>query len=259
MIDANDDLATARKPFRVVACIPVLGRGPLLKQTITRLYVKNGVDKVICAGHLPEDRKVCEGSGAVWVQAPNKPLGRKWNMAFQEAKKYNPDACLYVGSSDWLSDNWIPIMRPHVEKHHFTGTPGCYFLDMNGTYRLCHWKGYAGYRQDRADETIGIGRLLSADLLERINWKPFIDQYDNSLDRSMKERAASVKIIDHMVRDERLKSLSISTNQWVNKHFFNHHWTNILPSEKISNVKEFLDQNFPEAWLVFSKDMSVSQ
>src|SRR5688572_7366782 len=112
MVDANDDLATAKPPFRVAACLAVQGRLPLLRYTIKRLFEKNKVDRVICSGDQPEDRKLCESLGAIWVQARNNPLGNKWNKSFQEAAKYNPDACVFVGSSDWISDNWIPFMKP---------------------------------------------------------------------------------------------------------------------------------------------------
>jgi hypothetical protein len=254
--DINDDLGTARKPFSVIACIPVLGRHPLLKQTIKRLLQKNGAERVICVGHQSSDRDVCESMGALWVSAANKPLGKKWNIAFHEAKQFYPDACLYVGSSDWVSDDWIFRMQPYIEKYNFVGTPGMYLLDINGTMRMCHWAGYTGSRQN---ETIGIGRMLSADLLSKLHWHPFNDVLDNSLDRSMKDNAAKYGFSDHMVTDERLKSLSISTNQWVNKHFFNHHWNNMLPSNKLSNVKEFLELNFPEAFTVYEAITSVHQ
>lgn len=256
MIDTFDDLGTATRPYRVVACIPVYGRGPLLKQTIKRLYIKNGVEKVICVGNLKDDREICEAAGAYWVEAENKPLGKKWNIAFYEAKQFNPDACLYVGSSDWLSDNWLKVMQPYAEQYHLTGTPGCYFLDIGEVYRLCHWKGYVGPRQD---ETIGIGRLLSADLMEKLHWKPFDPDKDHSLDRSMKDKAGRFGVTDYMVRNENIKSLSLSTIKWVNKHFFNHHWNNVLPSEKINAVKDFLENNFPEALTLYEEIASIHQ
>lgn len=256
MIDPFDDLGTAKSPFKVVACIPIYGRGPLLPHTIGRLLKKNDVYKVICVGDQHQDRKICEAAGAHWVHYRNKPLGAKWNVAFAEAKKFNPDACLYVGSSDWLSDNWIHLMRPYLEKHNFVGTPGCHFLDINSTLRLCNWKGYTN---NRKNETIGIGRLLSADLLSKLHWRPFNDVMDRSLDWSMKINASKYGITDFMVRDQRLKAVSLSTNQWGNKHSFEDHWSGSMArdSEKINNVKEFLDLNFPEAFHLYENIASV--
>src|SRR5687768_8544296 len=215
--EVNDDFGLATPPFTVVAAMAVNGRLPLLEHTITRLYQKNGCYKVICSGDNPDDKALCESLGAVWVHHINKPLGAKWNASFSHARLYNPDAVLYVGSSDWVSDNWIHVMKPHIVKHGFAGVPGCSLADVGQTIRLCHWSGYDGYRADRADETIGSGRMLSRDLLERLSWQPFNPLWDNSLDRSMKDRAVAVGYTDFMVQDSKLKSLSLSTPYWTNK------------------------------------------
>lgn len=220
-MDANDDLGSAKAPLKVVACMAVKGRGPLLQLTIRRLYSGNGVHKVICVGDEPEDRQICEESGAVWVQYCNKPLGDKWNQAFAEAKKYNPDACLYVGSSDWLSYNWIDRLTPHLRSHHLVGVPFCHFLDIGETTnRLVFWP---GYNPALRVESIGAGRLLSHELMEAIKWKPFDPFKDSSLDRSMITTCQRVKYKEFIVKDEPVMVVSISTWMWSNKHRFDDH------------------------------------
>lgn len=243
--DVNDDLGTAQEPYKCVAVVPVHGRLPLLKHTIQRLYKKNGCYRVICVGDGQEEKKLCESLGAVWVSYSNKPLGAKWNAGFLAAKQYNPHSCLYVGSSDWLSDNWIDKTKEFVEKYDLIGVPGCYFLDVNNVFRLVYWPGYEG---TRADESIGIGRILSRNLLEKLNWMPFDNKIDGSLDRSMKDRAAKFGISDFMVPDNSIHAVSISTNLWENKHKFEHHWSGMLKSEKIVQISNFLTEYFPEAY-----------
>lgn len=246
MIDAFDDLGTAKPPYRVVACLAVHGRLPLLEQTIRRLYVKNGCAKVICSGDGPEEKNLCTSLGAVWTPRRNKPLGLKWNSAFEVAKDYNPDAVVFVGSSDWLSDNWFSVMRPYVDQYGFAGVPGCSLADIAETIRVCHWAGYDGYRVERATETIGIGRMLSRRMLHAIDWRPFDPAFDNSLDRSMKDKAAKFGFNDFMVRDSRLKALSLSTPLWINKHRFEMHWLNQIPSDKEEDPEGWINSNFPE-------------
>ena len=112
----HDDLGSSPPPpnyikphtfrERVVAVIPVFGRHPLLKHTIERLLKRNGCSDVICVGE-EEDRDVCKVAGAKFYYKDNKYLGEKWNHAFKKAKELKPDAVLFVGSSDWLSDNWL--------------------------------------------------------------------------------------------------------------------------------------------------------
>ena len=245
MIDPNDDLAFAKKPYRTVACIPVKGRGPLVEQTIKRLYWKNDVYRVICVGDEREDREVCEKAGAVWVQFNNKPLGSKWNAAFEEAKKYEPDACLYVGSSDWLSGNWIDFMRPHVDQNHLVGVPGMYLVDVSAANgrRGVFWP---GYDLKHRNESIGIGRMLSRELLDKLKWRPFEGQADQSLDRSMTDKCARFGNKEFMLQNPQMMALSLSfPDRWPNKHRFDMHWHNMLPSQKI-DVEPFLTTHFPE-------------
>jgi len=244
-INPDDDLGMAQPPqFRVVACLAVLGRLPLLELTIRRLYEKNGCYKVICAGHDPKDREVCERAGAVWVQARNNPLGFKWNKSFEAARQFDPDACLFVGSSDWLSDNWIPIMRPYLESYDLVGVPGMHLLHVCEDPLLCCWPGYINQRRG---ESIGIGRMLGRQLLDRIQFKPFKERLESSLDNSMQDISSIHAARIHLVDNKNIVALSLSTNLWPQKHKFADHYLGILPSKKLYNVEEFLLQNFPEA------------
>jgi hypothetical protein len=251
--EVNDDLAIPIKRFKVIACLPVLGRLPLLEHTIRRLYEKNKCHKVICSGDGALDRELCTSLGAVWVQSSNKPLGQKWNKAFQKAQEYSPDAVVYVGSSDFLSDNWLSVMETYVKEKHFVGVAGCHFIDIGKEkLRGVYWSGYKDtkYHKDRGDETIGIGRMLSSSLMDKLDWKPFNDLYDNSLDRSMKEKCKKAGIDDFMV-NENVKAVSISTHQWINKHRFEQHWDGEPEANKrLSDVDGFVSE-FPEIKQIF--------
>jgi hypothetical protein len=234
--------------MKVVAAIPVKGRHPLLKYTIKRLLTKCGVSKVICVGDK-EDRAACEEFGADYVVFTNYPLGLKWNIGFQATKEHDPDAVLFVGSSDWVSDDWCSTMFPYLETHYMAGKLGCHLLDIReGFYRCVYWPGYKdGMRRldaRRHNEPIGIGRMLSREFLQRIKYTPFDNNQDNSLDWTMYQKAgSSVK-----VSDDNVYSMAISTDRWVNKHKFNEHWAGRLPSEKVKI--SFCDEHFPEYKLV---------
>ena len=90
----------------IVAVMAVRGRLPLLKYTVQRLLQKNGCMAVVCVGDSDDEQRVCQEAGAHFVFHDNEPLGAKWNAGFIYAQKLNPKGCLFVGSSDWLSDNW---------------------------------------------------------------------------------------------------------------------------------------------------------
>jgi hypothetical protein len=229
--------------MKVIVPIPVFGRFPLLKLTIQRLYEKNKVHRVILIGHEPEAMKIANETGCDFINMPNNPLGAKWNAGFQAAQNYDHDAVLFAGSSDWISDDYLTLCEKHIDQHAMIGKFGCHFADVrNSKVRLVYWPGYTdAYRKN---ETIGIGRVLSKSLLRKINYKPFTDDKNNSMDYMMQQQVrlnyGKIKILHQ--NDGVL--LSISTDLWVNKHDFEDHWSNRLPSEKMQPYP-FLNQ-FPE-------------
>lgn len=224
----------------IVAPIPVFGRLPLLSLTIQRLYDKNHVDQVICIGHEPEAKELCESLGAEWVQHDNQPLGAKWNAGFMAAKKYEPTGILFVGSSDWVSDDYVTDNKELLNEFDLIGKLGCYFADIGKEARLAYWPGYTDAR--RSGEPIGIGRLISARILEKMGWHPFNGQMNHSMDWSMWSKITrlngQVQIIDSG------KLLSISTDKWENKHNFVDCLNGKLPSQK-ENVLHLVN-DFPE-------------
>jgi hypothetical protein len=232
--------------MNVVAVIPVFGRLPLLEVTIRRLYRKNKVDKVICVGHLEEDRALCKKMGVAWVQHENNPLGRKWNAGFIKAKDYNPDAVLYVGSSDWVSDNWLPVMLPFLEKFDMVGKPDFNMLHYGKVRIMFHWTGYPAGSW-REYEPIGIGRLLSSRFLDSIDWQPFYDEANNGMDfcQVMKLTKAKGKLF--IFNSMETQSLSLSCDQWGAMHKENLRAD--LPNvHEIYKPDMFLKTWFPEAF-----------
>lgn len=242
----------------IVAVIPVLGRLPLLKHTITRLLKKCSVDVVICIGG-PEERHTCQQAGAIYFEYKNHPLGDKWNFGFQKARECNPFAVLFVGSSDWVTDNWVETCRPYLRDNGMVGKAGCHFLDIRrkSERRLVHWAGYStgGRLMDdrikRKDEPIGGGRMIASRVLDKINWTPFESKKDNSLDWHMYNKTLEVGEKVKIIDDENIHIMGISTDAWQNKHQFEEHWRNHMPSQKIHNADEFLTKHFPEALNIF--------
>jgi len=239
----------------VIAVIPVLGRYPLVPYTIRRL--NRIVDKVICVVESDKDRQICADEGAFICNLARKPLGEKWNAGFWEAKQFDPDYILYVGSSDWVSDNWLDLTRYDAE---IIGTLDYHLLHLRYqkliyrdtihrfeddydlelmrkslmTRTVKHWKGYTNWRKG---EPIGIGRLVRRDYLQRVNWNPFDSKLHKNLDFSMIQKAKSIKT----VMSGEVQSLAVSTSLWSNKHE--------IEGDTIDN--EYLSKWFPEGLKLF--------
>ena len=253
-IRKHQKLTTAKKiKYNIFASIPVNGRHELLPHTIERLLNKCGVSKVYCIGNNPIDRAICEAAGAEWINHPNSPLGKKWNMGIKAAIEsgINYDGFLFVGSSDWISENWIETFAPYLSEYDMVGTTNCYFLDINtnGSKRVMHWKGYSN---NRKGEAIGIGRLYSMRVVKKLEGKIFNDSSEKNMDYESMKRVLSVNgKIESFIADNAI-TVSISTNKWENKHNFETEVKTDPNSIEIANTDEWLKMNFPEGFKVLS-------
>ena len=236
----------------IVACMPVYGRRRVLSRTLTRLYQKNKIDKVICVGKGEKDKMIVERFGGEWVEAENNPLGHKWNEAFAAAEKYNPDACLYIGSDDWLQDDWFEVMMPYLKKYDMVGTPDFTMCDIrNGMYRVAYCEGYPPTSR-RAGQPVGGGRMLSNKLLKGMKWRPFDEDWENSMDYSMKLHADKLGAKIKTLPRHKLIVLALSSDTWVTKHNYNEILEGSMCYEYDNETAmQLLEDKFPEAFSLF--------
>jgi hypothetical protein len=225
----------------VTAPIPVFGRFPLVRLTISRLK-RQGVIPIIM-GHEKEAQDIAKEFDIEFIHIDNDPLGNKWNSGFAASRYYKADAVMFMGSSDWCSDDYVESIKLHIQDFGMLGMLGCHFADVSETIRLVNWKGYAPGQ--RYQEPIGIGRVLRADFLNKINWRPFDPRLNAGLDWSMWIKAMKLEQeIGIIPAEKHIKLLSISTNKWMNKHKFHDHWSGALKSERYD--PSLIDDGFSE-------------
>ena len=240
--------------YKIIAVIPVHGRNILLKYTIKRLY-NNGLYKVICVGNSKTDKKTVMECGAEWVQHENDPLGKKWNTGFKYAEKYEPDGILFVGSSDWIDYHWIQYAENYLDDYGMIGKKDYYMADItNGTLRLCHW---LGYNDNRKNEPIGIGRLLNKEFLKSINYKPFDDNKNSSMDYMMYNKCVNNNFKIKMIEDDYC-FLSLSCDLWTNKHIFNDHYLGAQKKLKVENFPQITKKNAIELIKLYENTYNIS-
>ena len=231
--------------MKIIAPIPCFNRFPLVELTASRL-IRQGVTPILI-GHENQIKEIANDLNIEFIQAPNSPLGNKWNKGFMACKNYNPDGVIFMGSSDWCSDDYIKSVNENLNDFNLLGMLGCHFVDVADKIRLVHWAGYGhGLRHQ---EPIGIGRVLRCDFLNDINWKPFDENLNAGLDWSMWLKALNTyQKIGIFEEQSNIQLLSISTNKWSNKHKFDDHWNGKLQS-KICNI-DLLNENFNEIQLL---------
>ena len=166
---------------------------------LTTLYIRHNLTDIVLNyyGALKENLKnVCDieliacGSndsinmesaiknGFKYIDYPNKPLTQKHNALYLEAKKYNPDFTILIGSDDFICENVIYTYLDYYK----LGIDYCGILDFKCIDGSGYWY-WGGYTNSRIGEPVGGGRYFSKRLLNKMNWLPWGDiKADKALD-----------------------------------------------------------------------------
>lgn len=178
--------------MQLAVCTPLWGRhhlAPLWWRAVVRLRTAwqaagHNVE-IVVGGSEPEHRARCEAHQGIWVETPNRPLGRKWNNTMEAAFWRGADYVLILGADDFLAPAVAAaLLEAVVAGERYVGLAGIYFYDL-GTGRTCLFPGYpAGHF--RHGEPVGAGRLLHRSLL--FDGRPWDDDREKGLDRSMTQR-----------------------------------------------------------------------
>jgi len=218
---------------KVVAVIPVFGRRRLLPYTISRLLNKCGVDAVVCVGSNVMDMDACKNAGAVWVNHANIPLGAKWNAGFVAAWNMSPSHILFVGSSDFVCDNWLSVLLPFTDDYDLVGVKIFHQAHVHADGRISTgvWNGYEG---KRSNEPIGIGRIITSKALSKMNFRPFNPSWNRSMDFSLYNSIIENGGRCHQYTGDDVMSLSVSCDLWENMHRFG--YGNFQHISDVSNI-----------------------
>lgn len=119
-----------------------------------------------------------------YVEIANTPLGIKFNMAALVARKWNPDFCMMLGSDDLISPDLFSRYLINAQKNvDYSYITDCFFYDtISG--KASYWGGYT--KPFNKGHAAGIGRMLSARLMQAMSWQPWLnDRLHDLLDTSM--------------------------------------------------------------------------
>lgn len=186
------------------------------------------------------------------VEAPNSPLGSKFNAGTAAIERERPDAVVILGSDDLLNARYFERVAEHLHA-------GADFISL----RDAHFYDLAAGRLYRASPARpGAGRCLSASLIERLDWRLWQDSREERLDSSMSRRLRSVPLAAYRrveMRDADAVLLDVKTesNMWTVASFGKgklrlHRGASALPYGA-SEVEPggFVERHFPgEGWLL---------
>jgi len=187
---------------------------------------------------------IARASGVDYEEFPNSPLGAKHNRMLSAAKHYYPelDAVIVMGSDNWITDNAIDAYEAKLrDSGQLTfGVLDCYFTSVI-TGVSARWPGYP-LRNPRHGESVGAGRIILREALERCDWKLWDDRLESRLDGSATARMRSRKItIGAALQSDlgvRVVDFKSGTNIWPMDAFLKSPSWRVKTSEALSGFDE---------------------
>ena len=127
---------------------------------------------------------------ALYIEAPNSPLSRKWDYGIMAARLLDVDAVMLVNSDGILNVRAIELLLDGLKGADWSQPDGVWMWDAR-TNRL-KW-----FEMDT-----GSGRVFSRDLLSRMDWKVW------NCDANMKlDGRAMDQLIQHRARRHEVRNL----------------------------------------------------
>jgi hypothetical protein len=136
------------------------------------------IELIACGSNDEKSMRIANENGFNYINYTNNPLTQKHNALYLEAKKYNPDFTILVGSDDFICEN---VIYNYLD-YNKLGIDYCGILDFKCIDKSGYWY-WGGYTNGRIGEPVGGGRYFSKRLLNALNWKPWGNiKADKSLD-----------------------------------------------------------------------------
>ena len=151
-----------------------------------------GLDIIPIAVRSPDDEPAATfeiDEAWTFVDAPNQPLGAKWNAGMLAMKDTKVDAVICFGSDDLISEavfrsvkEWYTSWIRDKGTPRWFGLRNC-FVYHAASGKVRHFRGYEG--TTREGEPIGIARTFNTAWLDRYGWKPWSSDAQRGLDATV--------------------------------------------------------------------------
>ena len=158
----EDDLYQGEKQSRFVCVMPVHGRPEITIDSARRLSLQTEEVIVLMVGD-ETNKDTAKEAKAEFLEMPNRPVWKKIQEGFREAKQFNPDGVLFLGSDDWLSDNYLSVAKEYInanEAHYLAGFKFYIFDSVNYNFYLPNCGIYH----------LDSGEVISAYGADKVNW-----------------------------------------------------------------------------------------
>lgn len=218
----------------------------LFASSVNQLQLPEGMEIIPLAVGSEGIRSqlLCEAKGFHYLEHPNQPLGAKFNAGMrwfkEKDEEKNIDYVMILGSDDYVSPNLIEAYLPHfTSQTDIIGLLDLYFLNIP-TAQMVY---FPGYQDHRTGQTLGAGRCLSRQCLNLLQWTPWEDPINASLDHAMTQKLKTL-MLHHAelteshfsMKDSNIAVVDIKTGTNITPfHYLAHH-----PSESLTTLTHWL-------------------
>lgn len=130
-------------------------------------------------------REIAERHGFLYMETENQPLGAKWNAALSLLRDQDVDGVVILGSDDLINEHYFHVLKRTLRE-------GCPIVGLDTFFVLDAQRGrmmeWLGYVPPREGESVGAGRFLRRDILNRLDWELWQNNLNSGLDASMWRR-----------------------------------------------------------------------
>lgn len=200
----------------VVCIIAVWGRNKAVRANVELLSRQTKKVFTILIVSTEEDQNLAKElkekyrNQLDYIFSVNQPLGLKWQNGIAAARRFSPKAVLINGSDDLLSINWVNrCFREIQEGYDQVGKNKWYFYDVKNRTIYSSKYIHAQVSKDKTPYTVGAGRMISAKILDKLDWNLYPIEKPKGLDthslRTLLANGAKVKIIN----DENIFMISV--------------------------------------------------
>lgn len=190
--------------------------------------MKIQIEVIVAGSEGMTSKKMVTSKGYHYIEIKNDPLATKMNSTILAAKELNCSHVLCVGSDDIITPALLEKYIQFIKQgYDYIGVLDWYFYDTV-TKKSLYWGGYRDLR--RQGHTCGAGRILSANLLSKWDWKVWEDRHSRILDNSMQEK---LKVTKHSIKTFSLKEFGLYALDIKSS-------TNMTPFDKWDNA-DYID------------------
>lgn len=133
----------------------------------------------------------------------NFPVSNKWNYGSSLCKDIDFDYIIMFGSDDIMNDSLLrEYYKYMIEDYDYVGILDIFIYDILKE-NLFYWEGYS-HKSGRYGETLGLGRCLSKNLVEQLNYELWVNGINKGLDGSMQKKInnlTNIKTINFYSKD----------------------------------------------------------